>query len=58
MTVVVNNKKIHVTAGKMRLVILVHEKNGNKFLWPVLKKHRSANDSEGLLGEWKVIVYV
>ncbi|XP_005741572.1 inter-alpha-trypsin inhibitor heavy chain H3-like [Pundamilia nyererei] len=49
MTVVVNNKKIHVTAGKMRLVILVHEKNGNKFLWPVLKKHRSANDSEGLL---------
>ncbi|XP_035760427.1 inter-alpha-trypsin inhibitor heavy chain H3-like isoform X2 [Neolamprologus brichardi] len=48
-TVVVHNKKIHVTAGKMRLVILVHEKNGNKFLWPVLKKHRSAGDSEGLL---------
>ncbi|XP_063330751.1 inter-alpha-trypsin inhibitor heavy chain H3-like [Pelmatolapia mariae] len=48
-TVVVHNKKVHVTAGKMRLVILVHEKNGNKFLWPVLKKHPSADDSEGLL---------
>ncbi|CAI5687718.1 unnamed protein product [Oreochromis niloticus] len=48
-TVVVHNNKIHVTAGKMRLVILVHEKNGNKFLWPVLRKHRSADDSEGLL---------
>uniref|UniRef100_M4ARP8 Inter-alpha-trypsin inhibitor heavy chain H3-like n=1 Tax=Xiphophorus maculatus TaxID=8083 RepID=M4ARP8_XIPMA len=44
-------KQTEVTDGDMRLVILVHEKHGRKFLWPVLRKLPSAGDTEGLLGE-------
>ncbi|XP_039468573.1 inter-alpha-trypsin inhibitor heavy chain H3-like isoform X2 [Oreochromis aureus] len=48
-TVIVRNKEIDIGAGDMRLVILVHEKNGQKFLWPVLRQHPSANNTQGLL---------
>ncbi|XP_030584718.1 inter-alpha-trypsin inhibitor heavy chain H3-like [Archocentrus centrarchus] len=48
-TVIIRNKEIGIAAGDMRLVILVHEKNGEKFLWPVLRQHPSANNTEGLL---------
>ncbi|XP_030586073.1 inter-alpha-trypsin inhibitor heavy chain H3-like [Archocentrus centrarchus] len=49
MTVIMRNKEIDVAAGDMRLVVLVHEKNGNKLLWPVVRQHPSASDAEGLL---------
>ncbi|XP_006783399.1 inter-alpha-trypsin inhibitor heavy chain H3-like [Neolamprologus brichardi] len=48
-TVIVRNKEIDIGAGDMRLVILVHEENGQKFLWPVLRQHPSANNTQGLL---------
>uniref|UniRef100_A0A3Q0QY05 Inter-alpha-trypsin inhibitor heavy chain 3 n=1 Tax=Amphilophus citrinellus TaxID=61819 RepID=A0A3Q0QY05_AMPCI len=48
-TVIIRNKEIDIAAGDMRLVILVHEKNGEKFLWPVLRQHPSTNNTEGLL---------
>uniref|UniRef100_A0A669FAT7 Inter-alpha-trypsin inhibitor heavy chain 3 n=1 Tax=Oreochromis niloticus TaxID=8128 RepID=A0A669FAT7_ORENI len=46
--------EIDIGAGDMRLVILVHEKNGHKFLWPVLRQHPSANNMQGLLGDAKI----
>ncbi|XP_030584614.1 inter-alpha-trypsin inhibitor heavy chain H3-like isoform X2 [Archocentrus centrarchus] len=48
-TVIIRNKEIDIAAGDMRLVVLVHEKNGEKFLWPVLRQHPSTNNTEGLL---------
>ncbi|XP_027858280.1 inter-alpha-trypsin inhibitor heavy chain H3-like isoform X5 [Xiphophorus couchianus] len=44
-----SKNEAEVTDGDMRLVILVHEKHGRKFLWPVLRQLPSAGDTEGLL---------
>uniref|UniRef100_A0A3P9C317 Inter-alpha-trypsin inhibitor heavy chain H3-like n=1 Tax=Maylandia zebra TaxID=106582 RepID=A0A3P9C317_9CICH len=50
-TVIVRNNEIDVATGDMRMVIIVHENNGRKILWPVLRRHPSANNTDGLLGE-------
>lgn len=44
-------KEIDVAVEDVRLVILIHEKDGNKFLWPVLRQTPSADNTEGILGE-------
>ncbi|XP_035980553.1 inter-alpha-trypsin inhibitor heavy chain H3 isoform X12 [Fundulus heteroclitus] len=43
------NNKFSIAVEDMRLVILVHEKDGNKFLWPVLLQKPSANNTDGVL---------
>ncbi|XP_039908048.1 inter-alpha-trypsin inhibitor heavy chain H3-like isoform X5 [Simochromis diagramma] len=48
-TVIVRNNEIDVATGDMRMVIIVHENNGPKFLWPVLRQRPSDNNAEGLL---------
>lgn len=48
---IMRNNEIDIAAGDMRLVILVHKKSSIKFLWPVLRQHPSANNTDGLLGE-------
>uniref|UniRef100_I3KAS6 Inter-alpha-trypsin inhibitor heavy chain 3 n=1 Tax=Oreochromis niloticus TaxID=8128 RepID=I3KAS6_ORENI len=48
-TVIVHNNEIDVATGDMRMVIIVHEKNGQKFLWPVLRQRPLDNNAEGLL---------
>lgn len=54
-TVIVRNNEIDVATGDMRMVIIVHENNGPKILWPVLRQRPSDNNAEGLLGEWKAV---
>ncbi|KAM6927228.1 inter-alpha-trypsin inhibitor heavy chain H3-like [Xenentodon cancila] len=49
MTVIRRDNEIHVTAGDVRMVIHVHEKDGNKLLWPVLRQKTSAKNAEGIL---------
>uniref|UniRef100_A0A3Q2VGS6 Inter-alpha-trypsin inhibitor heavy chain H3-like n=1 Tax=Haplochromis burtoni TaxID=8153 RepID=A0A3Q2VGS6_HAPBU len=49
-TVIVRNNEIDVATGDMRMVIIVHEKNGQKLFWPVLRRRPSDNNAEGLLG--------
>ncbi|XP_025756104.1 inter-alpha-trypsin inhibitor heavy chain H3 isoform X1 [Oreochromis niloticus] len=48
-TMIMRNNEIDIAAGDMRLVVLVHKKNSIKFLWPVLRQHPSANNTDGLL---------
>ncbi|XP_038135815.1 uncharacterized protein LOC119780001 [Cyprinodon tularosa] len=48
-TVIQRDKEIDVAVEDVRLVIYVHEKNGNKFLWPVLRQKPFANNTEGIL---------
>uniref|UniRef100_A0A3P8PQG6 Inter-alpha-trypsin inhibitor heavy chain H3-like n=1 Tax=Astatotilapia calliptera TaxID=8154 RepID=A0A3P8PQG6_ASTCA len=48
-TMIMRNNEIDIAAGDMRLVILVHKKSSIKFLWPVLRQHPSANNTDGLL---------
>ncbi|XP_039468579.1 inter-alpha-trypsin inhibitor heavy chain H3-like isoform X8 [Oreochromis aureus] len=48
-TVIVRNNEIDVATGDMRMVIIVHKKNGQKFLWPVLRQRPLDNNAEGLL---------
>ena len=54
------NKEIDVAVGDTRIVILVHEKDGEKVLWPVLRQQPPVNDNEGILGGWTgcVCLYV
>ncbi|KAM7422639.1 hypothetical protein PAMA_010604 [Pampus argenteus] len=42
-------KDINVTVGGIIMNILVHEKDGEEFLWPVLGKEVSDSNAEGLL---------
>lgn len=51
LTVIMRLKDVDVAVEDMRLIILVHEKDGKKFLWPVLRQRPSADNIEGLLGE-------
>lgn len=48
------DQEIDVTAGDTRMVILLHEKNGRKFLWPVLRLKPSDSNAEGILGGWSM----
>uniref|UniRef100_A0A3Q2ZJY5 Inter-alpha-trypsin inhibitor heavy chain H3-like n=1 Tax=Kryptolebias marmoratus TaxID=37003 RepID=A0A3Q2ZJY5_KRYMA len=50
-TVIKRDKEIDIAAEDIRVVILVHEKDGNKFLWPVIRQMPSANNTEGILGD-------
>uniref|UniRef100_A0AAQ5Y1T5 Inter-alpha-trypsin inhibitor heavy chain H3-like n=1 Tax=Amphiprion ocellaris TaxID=80972 RepID=A0AAQ5Y1T5_AMPOC len=49
MTVIRRDKEIDVAAADARLIILVHQKNGEEFLWPVLRQKPSATNMEGIL---------
>ncbi|XP_062271371.1 inter-alpha-trypsin inhibitor heavy chain H3-like isoform X1 [Scomber scombrus] len=48
-TVIRRDQEIDVTAGDTRMVILLHERNGRKFLWPVLRLKPSDSNAEGIL---------
>lgn len=54
MTVIRRDKEIDVMAGDTRMVILLHEKNGKEFLWPVLRQKPSNSSAEGILGGWSL----
>ena len=49
-TVIKRNKEVDVATGDIRIVILLHERHGEKFLWPVLRRRPSDNNAEGILG--------
>uniref|UniRef100_A0A7N6FLU8 Inter-alpha-trypsin inhibitor heavy chain 3 n=1 Tax=Anabas testudineus TaxID=64144 RepID=A0A7N6FLU8_ANATE len=49
-TVLGRDKEFDVAVGDTRMVILVHEKDGNKFLWPILRQRPSDNRGDGILG--------
>nr|XP_057921447.1 inter-alpha-trypsin inhibitor heavy chain H3-like isoform X3 [Doryrhamphus excisus] len=46
--VIKRDKEVDITAGETRLLILLHGKNGQEFLWPTLRQHPSGN-AEGIL---------
>ncbi|XP_062258267.1 inter-alpha-trypsin inhibitor heavy chain H3-like isoform X2 [Platichthys flesus] len=48
-TVIKRNKEVDVATGDIRIVILLHERHGEKFLWPVLRRRPSDNNAEGIL---------
>uniref|UniRef100_A0A3Q1CWM7 Inter-alpha-trypsin inhibitor heavy chain H3-like n=1 Tax=Amphiprion ocellaris TaxID=80972 RepID=A0A3Q1CWM7_AMPOC len=56
MTVIRRDKEIDVAAADARLIILVHQKNGEEFLWPVLRQKPSATNMEGILGKPRAIL--
>lgn len=58
-SVTVNRRDIviNVAAEDIHMTIFVHEKDGNKFLWPVLTQRTSASNTEGILGGC-VCVYI
>ncbi|XP_026203019.1 inter-alpha-trypsin inhibitor heavy chain H4-like [Anabas testudineus] len=55
-TVLGRDKEFDVAVGDTRMVILVHEKDGNKFLWPVLRQRPSDDRVDGILA-LKAAVY-
>uniref|UniRef100_A0A3B3ZEV5 Uncharacterized protein n=1 Tax=Periophthalmus magnuspinnatus TaxID=409849 RepID=A0A3B3ZEV5_9GOBI len=50
-TVIIRDKEIDVSVGDVRLVILVHEISGRKFLWPVFRQMPQDDTAEGVFGE-------
>ncbi|XP_023180288.1 inter-alpha-trypsin inhibitor heavy chain H3-like isoform X2 [Xiphophorus maculatus] len=49
LTVTARGQETDVTAEDLHIVILVHQRDGNKFLWPVLKKRPTASNIDGIL---------
>ncbi|XP_074492256.1 inter-alpha-trypsin inhibitor heavy chain H3-like isoform X6 [Sebastes fasciatus] len=49
LTVIRRDKEVDVAAGDTRMVFLIHEKDGVKFLWPVLRQQPSDNNATGIL---------
>ncbi|KAG7495283.1 hypothetical protein JOB18_046890 [Solea senegalensis] len=50
-TVIKRNKEVDVAAGDVRLVVLLHEKDGMKFLWPAIRQQPADNAyAHGILG--------
>ncbi|XP_037626167.1 inter-alpha-trypsin inhibitor heavy chain H3-like isoform X5 [Sebastes umbrosus] len=49
LTVIRRDKEVDVAAGDTRMVFLIHEKDGIKFLWPVLRQQPSDNNATGIL---------
>ncbi|XP_078139814.1 inter-alpha-trypsin inhibitor heavy chain H3 isoform X2 [Centroberyx gerrardi] len=49
LTLILRDKEMDVTAGDARVVILLHERRGEKFLWPALRQFPSGNNTDGLL---------
>ncbi|CAN9511769.1 unnamed protein product [Ophioblennius macclurei] len=49
MTVIIRAKEIDIAAGDTRIIIIVHEQAGRKFLWPVLRQKPSVTNIEGIL---------
>lgn len=52
LTVTARGQETDVIAEDLHIVILVHQRDGNKFLWPVLKKRPTASNIDGILGEY------
>ncbi|XP_029005882.1 inter-alpha-trypsin inhibitor heavy chain H3-like isoform X2 [Betta splendens] len=48
-TVTGRDKEFDVAVGDTRMVVLIHEVDGNKFLWPVLRQKPSDNNIDGIL---------
>uniref|UniRef100_A0A8C2ZGG5 Inter-alpha-trypsin inhibitor heavy chain 3b, tandem duplicate 2 n=1 Tax=Cyclopterus lumpus TaxID=8103 RepID=A0A8C2ZGG5_CYCLU len=55
LTVIRRDKEIDVAAGDTRMVILIHEKDGNEFLWPILRQKPLDNNVSGILVLYLVI---
>uniref|UniRef100_A0A3B3TUX5 VWFA domain-containing protein n=1 Tax=Poecilia latipinna TaxID=48699 RepID=A0A3B3TUX5_9TELE len=54
-TVTPRGQETDVLAEDLHIVVLVHQRDGNKFLWPVLKKRPSGSDTDGILGEYSSV---
>lgn len=50
LTVIRRNKEVDIAVGDIRIVILIHEKDGKEFLWPVLRQMPADSNTEGILG--------
>ncbi|XP_029906528.1 inter-alpha-trypsin inhibitor heavy chain H3 isoform X2 [Myripristis murdjan] len=48
-TVIMRDKETDVSAGDARMIILLHERKGEKFLWPAMRQFPSGNSTDGLL---------
>ncbi|XP_070815893.1 uncharacterized protein [Chaetodon trifascialis] len=48
-TVIRRDKEIDVTAGDIRMVILIHEEGHRQFLWPVIRQKPSDSSVTGIL---------
>ncbi|XP_075967270.1 inter-alpha-trypsin inhibitor heavy chain H3-like [Anarhichas minor] len=49
LTVIRRDKEIDVAAGDTRMIIVIHEQNGEEFLWPVLRQRPLDNNVSGIL---------
>uniref|UniRef100_A0A667YM38 Inter-alpha-trypsin inhibitor heavy chain 3b, tandem duplicate 1 n=1 Tax=Myripristis murdjan TaxID=586833 RepID=A0A667YM38_9TELE len=56
-TVIMRDKETDVSAGDARMIILLHERKGEKFLWPAMRQFPSGNSTDGLL-KWAFLSFL
>ncbi|XP_036414974.1 inter-alpha-trypsin inhibitor heavy chain H3-like [Colossoma macropomum] len=50
-TLILRKNEVDVTMGTVRVVVLHHEKNGEKFLWPAVRQQPSGVTLQGILAK-------
>uniref|UniRef100_A0A667YEA3 Inter-alpha-trypsin inhibitor heavy chain 3b, tandem duplicate 1 n=1 Tax=Myripristis murdjan TaxID=586833 RepID=A0A667YEA3_9TELE len=54
---IMRDKETDVSAGDARMIILLHERKGEKFLWPAMRQFPSGNSTDGLL-KWAFLSFL
>ncbi|XP_068568192.1 inter-alpha-trypsin inhibitor heavy chain H3-like [Cebidichthys violaceus] len=49
LTVIRRDKEIDVAAGDTRMILVIHQRNGEEFLWPVLRQRPLDDNVSGIL---------
>jgi hypothetical protein len=50
-SLILRDKEVDITIGLTRIIIMLYERNGIKFLWPVLRQCPTGGNIMGIMGE-------
>uniref|UniRef100_A0A8C8JCB4 Uncharacterized protein n=1 Tax=Oncorhynchus tshawytscha TaxID=74940 RepID=A0A8C8JCB4_ONCTS len=50
-SLILRDKEVDITIGLTRIIIMLYERNGIKFLWPVLRQRPTGDNIMGIMGE-------
>lgn len=58
MSIFLRDNELDITMGSVRVVLLLHKKNGHVFLWPSIRQQPKNGSTKGILGKISKAVLV
>ncbi|KAI4888781.1 hypothetical protein NFI96_021602, partial [Prochilodus magdalenae] len=53
-SVILRNNEVDITMGSVRIVVLLHKRDGDVFLWPAVRQPPQGSSVQGILGKTRV----